>query len=192
MIGISKFEVHINKREIDEAIVKTAKTVYAHYLDNIGLEKSLVEIKERVLDKTGIYIDAHRKRPPVPFKKLLIDILRKTSFVNKIDNNTYRLVIGNQEVLDREVPYWYIVNYGGIIGRGKTVYFKGIFSDGKPVEGGKGNTWFEGGSDAEGKSYLIKPNNPISPMHYLNYMASEFNREVRRFQKSMKNIKSKK
>mgnify|MGYP001571835532 CR=1 FL=1 len=189
MAGISNFKIRINSIKIDKVINIKIKTIHDYWLDTIKLDKNLEDIKNRVLDNTEAYIDSHRKRAPVPFKKRLIDVLRQTSYVEKIDKNTYKLGIGNKKTLDKEVPYWYIVNYGGIIGRGKAVVFKGIFQDGPPVQGGKGNTWFDGGSDADGKMYMMKPKNPIPPMHYINYAANQFQREILRFRKSMKDIK---
>lgn len=186
---ISNFTIRVNRREIDKKLNIVIKSVREHFLNNMALDKDLENIKTRVLDDTEAYIDAHRKRAPVPFKKRLIDVLRQTSFVEKLDKATYRLSIGDKKVLDSEAPYWYIVNYGGIIGRGKNVFFKGMFEDGAPFQGGKGNTWFEGGTDFNGKMYGMKPSNPIPPMHYLNYASNQFRRYILQFKKSKKQIK---
>lgn len=195
MIGISNFRIRINDKEIDGQINKVIKTVKEKYLDVIPLGKAMNDIKERILDRTESYIDAHRKRPPVPYKKHLIDVLRETSFVKKTAKYTYILSIGNETILDDKVPYWYVVNYGGnpwdefaIDGKGKA--FFGIFTDGPPVVGGQGNTWFEETGDEDGKIHMMRPKNPIPPMHYLQYMADQFQREIRKFKSTIKSKKS--
>lgn len=185
MVGISSFRIRVIKDNRKEYI----KRVHEHYLNTVKLDSSLDSIREEVLDNTEAYINAHRKRAPVPFKTHLIDVLRETSFIEKVDKATYRLSIGDKKTLDEKVSYWYIVNYGGIIGEGKDVWFKGIFTDGKPVPGGSGNTWFEGGIDFEGKTYLMKPKNPIPPMHYISFMAEQFQRAVRKFKMKQKSKK---
>ena len=177
-MAISNFTIRATSNEIDEKVNRFIKRVYEHYLDTVNLDEFLNEIKEDILDKTEAYINAHRKRPIEESKTHLIDILRETSFIEKIDKATYRLSIGDERILDEKVPYWYVVNYGGIPWNGKGFY--GLFEDGRPVQGGEGNKFIEGMSDEKGMGFM-KPKNPIPPMHYLQYMAQLFNKAIRKF-----------
>jgi len=179
MPGICEFKIKINKLDIDKKINLFIKTVKSICLNEIAIDKSLEDIKNRVLDSTESYIDAHRRRPSSPNKigKKLIEVLRETSSIEKTDNG-YRLGIGNEKVLYEQVPYWEIINYGGIPWGGKA--FFGLFEDGRPKPGGKGHAWIEGARDENGVA-MMKPKNPIPPMHYLNYMSQQFERELSRF-----------
>lgn len=182
MPDVCSYKIRIYQNKLDKVI----KSVHLKTVDNLKLDESLDDIKELVLDRTEDYINAHRRRPAETSKLHIIDVLRETSYVEKVDDHTYRLSIGDTATLDSKVSYWYVLNYGGIPPDWMNQKFFGIFQDGPPIKGGKGNTWFEGGTGANGKSYLMKPKNPIPPMHYLNYMASEFSKEIKKFQVRVK------
>lgn len=174
-----QFKIKIHRDKINEMI----KTVHLHYLDTIKLDEQLEDIKERVLNSTETYIDKNRRRPSNNQGEQLIDVLRETSFVEKVDNSTYRLGIGNETELDRRVPHWRVVNEGGIPPEWiEKKYYLGAFQDGKPVKGGGGNTWFEGATGDEGRAYIMFPKKPIPAMRYLNYMAKVFSEAVKNFQ----------
>jgi hypothetical protein len=176
------YKIKVHQDKINTIIER----VHIHNVDRLKLDSSLNNIKDKVLDLTEMYINNHRLRPTDPSKVHIIDILRETSFVEKIDNYTYRLGIGKTSVLDSKVPYWYVVNYGGIPPDWSAGVFYGIFQDGAPRAGAKGSTWFDHGVNSEQKMYKMIPKSPIPPMHYLNYMAQEFQREIEKFQGRIK------
>jgi hypothetical protein len=170
----------------NDKLNKIIKSVHIHSVDRLRLDESLEDIKKVVLDRTESYINAHRRRPAETSKLHIIDVLRETSHVEKVDNYTYRLSIGNESVLNDKVSYWYVLNYGGIPPDWLGKSFFGTFTDGAPRKGGKGNAWLEGWASEEGKRYMMKPKNPIPPMHYLNFMAQQFSKEVNKFQEKVK------
>ena len=178
MAGICNVKVRLVQKTLDDAIKLTIKTARLKSLDNLLIEQNLEGIKQSILDKTESYIDSHRRRPSNEQGQYkLIEVLRDTAFIERTTNG-WRLGIGNQDELDEKVPYWYIVNYGGIV---QTRGFLGIFEDGAPVPGGGGYAFYQGGVDDNGRSYFMKPQKPIPPMHYLNYMVKVFVEELRRF-----------
>jgi hypothetical protein len=179
MSAICNFSIKIRSVDLDNAVNKVVKSVNAKLLNNTKVEKNLEIIKENILKGTENYINSHRKRPAEASKLHIIDVLRETSKIQKTDRNSWELIIGDQKVLDDKVPYWYVLNYGGNPWKGKA--FFGIFQDGAPIRGGSANTWFTGGSDGTGKSFMMKPKHAIAPMHYINYMARQFTKELSKF-----------
>ena len=182
MPTICKYSIKISQDKLDKII----KTVHLNAVKALNVDNRLDDIRNLVLDRTENYINSHRRRPADPSKVHIIDVLRETSFVERVDETTFRLGIGDEGELNSKVPYWYVVNYGGIPPDWSAGEFYGIFQDGRPVPGGRGNTWFDHGTSPEGKMYKMKPKNPIPPMHYLNYMAQEFSKEIKKLQGKIK------
>lgn len=180
---ICQFKIKVNKVNLDDVVNVAIKTAKLKALDDAKIEENLEDIKKRILDSTEEYINSHRRRPADSSKTHLIDVLRETTFIEKLDDYTWRLNVGNTDDLDEKTPYWYIVNYGGII---SAKGFKGIFGDGPPTVGGGGNTWFEGETDDDGKMYFMSPSKPIPPMHYLNHMAQVFLKEIKQYKSKAK------
>jgi len=71
------------------------------------------------------------------------------------------VAVANQATLDREVPYWALINNGGVIDmKGKKIH--GFFSDGSPGAGGI-TASFKPGPGAP----LNVDMSPIAPMNYI-------------------------
>jgi hypothetical protein len=182
MPATCKFTIKVYNDKLNKII----KSVHIHCVDRLRLDEALDDIKQTVLDRTESYIDNMRRRPSETSKLHLIDVLRETSNVKKLDNYTYRLGIGDENVLNSKVPYWKILNYGGIPPDWAGKSFFGTFTDGRPKEGAGGEAWLEGWASEEGKRFMMKPKKPIPPMRYLAYMAKQFSMEVLKFRVRVK------
>jgi hypothetical protein len=73
--------------------------------------------------------------------------------------------LGNEEYLNKNYPYWKIVNFGGFINHSVLGWF-GLKQRPDSSQRGKGSEVFHGHSNG----YLLTPKAPIRPMNYIEYI----------------------
>ena len=163
--------------------------------------EALEEIKQAVLKSTRDFINSNRQRPAGTYasefdkfrrlteKENLYNTLAESCSIERTVDGKYRLALGEHRFLNAHAPYWYVVNYGGVVPPAAYGFFgsgsapsrsygkKQVFHKSKP--GGKKKVW------------LMTPKNPIPAMRYLNHMASVFNKEILKFSIKSRSRKSK-
>jgi hypothetical protein len=181
-------------------VIKSIKDI--HKTTASSIYPQVETVKEKVLQALQTYINSHRQRPDVnqtstdvgfkrlsPFNNLYETIERGSDIVPT--TNGWRLVIGKKEFLDAHAPYWYIVNFGGIV----PPMFLGYFGAGHKPSSTYGRK--EAFTRTRGvnktnpfttskKSFLMIPEKPITPMYYINYMAKVFEQEMKKIKVTSK------
>ncbi len=110
--------------------------------------------------------------------------------VEKIGPQTaeVRLGIGNIQQLNKEVPYWYFINYGKMFTSGNSLpnYGKpvtpGSFDGEPPIKGASGQRWQAGKGE-----YTFKAKKPIEPKHYIEAGSEFLKREIKKVVKQYMN-----
>lgn len=97
--------------------------------------------------------------------------------------------IGNIEILQQKAPYWYVVNYGKMVGglpfipnRGKFV--PGSFEGTAPASALREGVQKFNYNDGSGMG--MYPKNPIRPMNYIQVTRASFNRRLSSLIRSLK------
>jgi hypothetical protein len=125
----------------------------------------LTDVAEIMKARMIHVIDANRKREVKQsynrferkFTKHISDVLEVDAVLTK--NKGFGVGIGNIEKLNKEVPYWLVVNNGGYIPGPVHGYFTG----GNPQGGAGGDSDFAYNK----KGPLMTPHTPIRPMNYI-------------------------
>jgi len=136
---------------------------------NIDLESVGELIRRRMIQNIDIARRRDRKKPS---ERLNGKYTKHISDVIDVVVTKNGVAIANIDKLDKYTPYWYKVNFGGVIDmKGSTV--AGKFTDGKP---GEGNTTasFIPGSGAP----LNVDMAPIAPMRFIQNTATWTKRNI--------------
>lgn len=168
MIGM-RIRVH---REGDKTSLKVLGDNLISVHKYAGIE--LHQIGYAVVDKMIKYIDPRKRPKSYSGVSNLAKALRESIKIEEY-KDSYRVLVGDTDYLDEVAPYWYKLNYGGSPWKGKGFY--GIFSDGKPKKGNKGNTWYPGGTGDTGSMFFMRPKHPIEGKRYINKSINWLNKE---------------
>jgi len=177
---------------------KNPKLWFSEVKQNVkeSVPPQLEDSKTRVLEALRKFINSNRARPtgnyPADnvegFKRLtqrenLYNVIAAGSEIKFDDEKgRYQLGIGNIEFLNRHAPYWKFVNDGGKIG-GKAGIggFMGYFGTGhRPSTTYRSKEFFTRGEvGSKKKTFLMIPQNPITPLRYLSFLKKTFEQEIK-------------
>lgn len=175
-----------------------------------NIQRDLAAIKNKVLNHIAMYINSHRQRDVEQhtmygekegfrrtLKNNLINTLKDGSSIQRFEGNRIGLGIGSKKYLNTYARYWYVVNYGRKFGGGVYIPPKtyGYFGTGeRPIAyfamGGAKQAFHHtatGRKRGETSSFLLQPNKPITPMHYLEEGAKVFEMEILLLEQRYKN-----
>lgn len=125
------------------------------------------------------YIEDRRKRKKNLRKLRLSSAFHKVTIDPRVQS--FRLGLGNRDILDEKFPYWMILNYGGMIGSTKVPGWFGRQAQPlggfMPAEGGRGDLFhYKPDSNQKGK-FMMYPRKPITGIGYLQATTRFLNKE---------------
>jgi len=138
-------------------------------------DMELSDLALATVNKMEEQINLHRKRPKTYSGRSNLANALRSSLTLERGTNQYRLSFINLRDLDKQAPYWYVLNYGGRPWGDKGI--PGFFDGGKPPMGGLGNEPFYFGQ----KTFWIDPTKAkrIEGIHYLetsiHWLISQWN-----------------
>jgi hypothetical protein len=167
-----------------DVFIKTIQTAFG---DEV-LKKDLTAIEKNVLNAAETTINQNRKRDLKRHTRL-ITVLRKSTDIEQMSKNRFRLGIGGKGYLQANAPYWYVLNYGhttassspyipppmlGYFGRGRRP-IKGV---GKEIFHANLSNPFSKNPYGGGRVWQMVPGTPITPIHYLQAMAIALQKDM--------------
>ena len=184
--------VVINKVIVkNDIILAKFKQIKQKISQSVPLDLELDVIKERTLSELREWINANRNRPMGTYDRNFQRMRRLTSTENLYHTikassqvvlegeGKVRLVIGEYSYLDQFAPYWRVLNDGGYV----PPSFMGFFGDNRvrPRPGVTNlQTFYKTGYPASdgGKTWLMRPQNPITPMRFVSELNRIFEEQV--------------
>lgn len=167
------------RREGNKTSLKTLGDNLISIHKYTGIE--LHQLGYAVVDKMIEYIDPRKRPKNYVGSSNLGKALRKTVKIEERPDS-YRVIVGDTNYLNKVAPYWYILNYGGSpwkksSGKGQPFPSYGTFGDGKPRRGASGSAWYPGGTGDTGTMFFMRPKHPIEGKRYINKAINWLNRE---------------
>jgi len=152
------------------------------YTDTIGkdwirFQELVAELGEHILAYMQNYINSHISR--AESNGTLANAM-KLDVVAGAGEASVGWGIGYMPTLDVEVPYWYLINFGGLTtiakeGRGVGGYFGGGDAPDSIKRGsGVGTQRFH----EEMNTFMMFPKSPIKPMNYIENSRQQLDREI--------------
>jgi len=191
---MAEITYRIRVRKIGSPIHEVIKSIEDSFVPKL-FEKDLAGIRNTVLKAGRDHINSNRKRDVEQHTEDW-RTTKRNNLINTLEASTPPIVrkdkkvildIGKKKFLDEHAPYWYKVNYGGKIEMdtpGKALYGYFGFGNSPKTSGGRDvfhyqKNWKNTNIYNKYKSsFVMKPMNPIPPLHYLNKMAEVFDKEI--------------
>ena len=99
--------------------------------------------------------------------------------------------IGNINVLNQKARYWYVVNYGKMVGGQPYIPNKGNFVPGS-FEGNRPESSLKGGVQKfnfnDGSNFGMNPKSIIRPLNYISATRARFNTKLRSLMRKFRGI----
>lgn len=145
----------------------------------LTIEKGLTSVGDEARDLMRDLISSSKKRGATPGNL-------ENSIETQVEKNPFLVGVGLIALLDAKAPYWYFLNYGisrsgmTIPGRGKAV--PGFFGAGNAPDSSLAGTakgtepFYYVPRGISTNRFIMRPKNPISPVHYLEKMNAAIER----------------
>ena len=127
------------------------------------------ELGHKTADNMGSIINSYRKRPSIGTNKLEKSIT--SVFIAGVSHSgflglgrdifTHEVGIGEIAKMNREAPYWEVLDVGGYVPPANLGYFG---ENNPPIPGGKGEAWIHTGRKED---FLMTPKSPIEGLDYI-------------------------
>jgi len=151
---------------------------------NFGIQFS--QLATQTVNKMAEVIEKSRKRPKdYSGPSNLVQALKGSIKISNMGKGGYKISFIDGSKLDRQAPYWKLLNYGGINPL-KGLGLFGRFGDGAPAKGGSGSTFFQTNNSQD---FMMFPKKPIEGIRYLNigigWLNLQWGKYTRKFKKTV-------